>query len=146
MPFPTRELSNSEMEEFLKENNTGILCFGGDEPYGIPMGFLYKKGTVILGFSRGGRKLACFQKSPKVCLTVCRPRKNSPDLKESCTTVILEGELGKVTDMSQYDLEKEFPKLPESIILFALKVNKLGTKKCLQQPCEVLAGRERSKQ
>ncbi len=34
-------------------------------------------------------------KSPKVCFTVCRPRKTTPNLGESCTTVMFEGELEK---------------------------------------------------
>lgn len=140
MSFPTRELTQTQMEEFLKENNTGILCFAGDEPYGVPMGFMYKKGTVILGFSAGGRKLDCVQKSPKTCFTVCRPRKTVPNLEESCTTVMFEGELEKVTDMAYYGLEKDIPKLPEGLILFRIKVNKLSTRKCLQEPCELLAG------
>ena len=141
MTFPTRELTQTEMEEFLKENNTGILCFAGDEPYGVPMGCKYKKGTVILGFSDGGRKLDCVQKSPEVCFTVCRPRKTTPDLQESCTTVMFEGDLEKVTDVAYYGLEEDIPRIPESIILFRVKVNKLSTRKCLQEPCELLAGR-----
>jgi len=145
MAFPTRELTDTERGEFLTENNAGILCFAGEEPYGIPMGFMYKKGTVILGFSNGGRKLDCAQKSPKVCFTVCRPRKTTPDLQESCTTVMFEGELEKVTDMAYYGLDKDIPRMPEGIILFGIKVNKLSTRKCLQQPCELLAGREASK-
>ena len=140
MAFPTRELTREEMEEFVKENNTGILCFAGEEPYGVPMGFMYKKGTVILGFSDGGRKLDCFQKSPKVCFTVCRPRKTTPNLEESCTTVMFEGELEKVTDMAYYDLEKDIPRIPEDVILFRIKANKMSSRKCLQEPCELLAG------
>jgi len=141
MAFPQRELTDAEMEEFVKENNAGILCFAGEEPYGIPMGFMYKKGAVILGFSDGGRKLDCVQKSPKVCFTVCRPRKTTPDLQESCTTVMFEGELEKVTDMAYYGLDKDIPKMPESILLFRIAVNKLSSRKCLQEPCELLAGR-----
>lgn len=145
MPFPTRELTETEMEEFVKENNTGILCFAGDEPYGIPMGFMYKKGTVILGFSDGGRKLDCVKRSPKVCFTVCRPRKTTPDLQEACTTVMFEGELEKVTDMAYYGLDKDIPRIPEHITLFKIKANKLSTRKCLQEPCELLVRREASR-
>ena len=139
MAFPTRELTDTERGEFLTENNAGILCFAGEEPYGIPMGFMYKKGTVILGFSNGGRKLDCVQKSPKVCFTVCRPRKTTPNLEESCTTVMFEGELEKVTDRSYYNMSP----LPEgvNVISFRIKVNSLSTRKCIQEPCELLAGR-----
>ena len=141
MPFPKRELDSAEIEEFLEENNAGILCFGGEEPYGVPMGFRYRRGMVTLGFSNGGRKLECAQRSPKVCFTVCRPRKTTPNLNDSCTTIMFEGELEKVTDLAAYGLDKEIPKLPEHMILFILKVDKLSTKKCLQEPCELLAGR-----
>ena len=144
MPYPKRELTDAEREQFMTENNDGVLCFSGDEPYGVPMGFRYKKGTVLIGFSKSGRKLEYIQKSPKVCFTVYRPRRNTPDLKESCTSVILEGELEEVTDLTYYGLEKDIPKVPEHLILFRIKVGKLGTKKCLQQPCEILAKREAS--
>ena len=140
MAFPKRGLTDAERDEFLAENNTGILCFAGEEPYGIPMGCMYKKGTVILGFDDGGRKLDCFKRSPKVCFTICRPRKTTPDLRESCTTVMFQGELEEVIDRAYYGLDK-IPNMPEDITLFTIKVNELSTRKCLQEPCELLAGR-----
>jgi nitroimidazol reductase NimA-like FMN-containing flavoprotein (pyridoxamine 5'-phosphate oxidase superfamily) len=138
MTFPTREITDAEIEEFLTENDSGILCFAGEEPYCIPMGCKYRKGTVILGFSKGGKKWDCIQKGSKVCFTVCRPRKTTPDLSESCTTVIFEGELEKLTDRVYYGLSP----LPGSVdvVPFVIKVNKLSTRKCLQEPCELLAG------
>jgi len=142
MSFPWRQLDSAEIEEFLKENSAGVLCFGGAEPYGVPMGFKYRNGLLTMGFGGpGGRKLECAKKSPKVCFTVTRPRKTSPNLKDSCTTVMFEGELEKVTDLAAYGLDKEIPKLPSTMTLFVLRPKKLSSKKCLQQPCELLAGR-----
>ncbi len=140
MPMPRRELTDAERDEFITENNSGILCFAGEEPYGVPMGCMYKKGTVILGFSGSGRKLDYAKRNPKVCYTICRPRKTTPNLEKACTSVILEGELEEITDMAYYDMDK-IPNMPEDIILFRIKVNKLGAKICLQEPCELLAGR-----
>ena len=139
MAFPTRELTDVEKDDFLTENDSGILCFAGEEPYCIPMGCKYKKGTVILGFSKGGEKWDYIQKNPKVCYTVCRPRKTTPNLEESCTTVIFTGELEKMTDRTYYGL----PPLPDGVdvVPFTIKVDKLSTRKCLQEPCELLAGR-----
>jgi len=139
MTFPTRELTDAEREEFLTENDSGILCFAGEEPYCIPMGCKYKKETVILGFSKGGKKWDCIQKELKVCYTVCRPRKTTPDLSESCTTVIFEGELEKLTDRAYYGLPPRREGV--DVVPFIIKVNELSTRKCLQEPCELLAGR-----
>ena len=142
MTFPTREITDAEREEFLTENDSGILCFAGEEPYCIPMGHSYRKQTLILMPSKGGQKWDYIQKNPKVCYTVCRPRKTTPDLSESCTTVIFDGELEKVTDRSYYG----FGPLREGVdvVTFRIKVNKLSTRKCIQEPCELLAGRETS--
>lgn len=140
MAYPKRKLTDTEIEEFLKENQHGILSFSGEEPYAVPMGYQYKRGTVLLGFVTGGRKWDCLQKSPKVCFSVCTPRWHTPDLKESCTSVILEGELEEVTDRAYYDIPETPPKPPGEFQprRFSLKVNQVGTRKCLQEPCELL--------
>jgi len=147
MAYPKRELTDAEREEFLKENQHGMLAFAGEEPYAVPMGYGYKKGTVLLGFATGGRKMDCFQGSPKVCFTVCKPRWYTPDLKESCTSVILEGELEEVTDFAHYGIAEIAPRPPGEFQpkRYRIKVSKLGTRKCLQTPCELFAEQEASK-
>ena len=148
MAYPSRKLTDTETEEFLKENRHGILSFSGEEAYAVPIGYQYKIGTVLLGFATGGRKWDCFQKSPKVCFTVCKPfRWHTPDLKESCTSVILEGELEEVTQAAYYGLPEIPPKPPGEFQprFFSLKVDQVGTRKCRHKPCELLAQQETSK-
>lgn len=50
MAFTKRELTDDEKETFLKDNYWGTLSFTADEPYAIPLGYQYLKGTVLLGF------------------------------------------------------------------------------------------------
>ena len=49
-----RELTEAEKEEFIKSNYFGFLAFAKeDEPYVIPVSFEYRKGTFIIGLSKG---------------------------------------------------------------------------------------------
>ena len=135
--MPNRELTDAERDQFLKDNIYGMLCFGGDKPYAIPIGYFYRKGDLLLGLTKPGRKVDCFQNSPRVCFTVCRPKWQTPDLKGTCTTVVVEGELEEVTDRSYYNL----PPAPEGVgaIFFRIKVDKLSTRECTATPCELFA-------
>lgn len=136
MAFPTRTLSDAEKEEFIRENRHGILSFAGEDPYAIPLGYMHRKGDLLVGFGPG-RKMGYVEKSRKVCFTICRPRWFSTKNRESCTTVIVEGLLEEVKDRDYYDV-----KMPASndSHLYVIRPAKVGTKKCLQDPCEFLAG------
>ena len=138
MAYPTRALTNDEREKFIKGNSHGILAFAGDDPYAIPLGYIYKKGDLLVGFGPG-KKMDYLKKSRKVCFSICRPRYLSPKHKESCTTLIVNGLLEEITDLSQYDI-----KLPEGSVdghLYLIKPTSESTRKCLQDPCELLSGR-----
>jgi len=137
MVYPTMNLTDAEKEEFIKNNAHGILSFAGDDPYAIPLGYMYRKGDLLMGFGPG-RKMDYLKKSHKVCFTICRPRWFSPKFKESCTTIIVEGQLEEVTDPSYYDV-----KMPEGAVdshLYLIKPTNVGARKCMQDPCEVLSG------
>ncbi len=103
MSFTMRELTDAEKDEFLKNNFWGILCFGGDEPYGIPLGYEYGNGNVILGLSHTGRKMECVKRSRKVCLTICTPTSLSPNPREAYpfTSVIIDGELEEIAEANR---------------------------------------------
>jgi len=90
MAYPIKNLTDAEKEEFIKDNRHGILSFAGDDPYAIPLGYMYRKGDLLMGFGPG-RKMDYLKKSHKVCFTICRPRWFSPKFKESCATLIVEG-------------------------------------------------------
>jgi len=134
---PTRSLTDTEKEKFIKNNQYGMLSFTGEDPYAIPLGYMYIKGDLLVGFGPG-RKMDYLKKSPKVCFTICRPRWFSPKFKESCTTIILEGQLEELTDLSCYDVK--IPKGSTDGHLYVIKPTNLGTRKCLADPCEILSG------
>ncbi len=136
-----RELTEAEREEFIKNNYFGFLAFAkGDEPYVIPVSYNYRKGAIIIGLSTG-RKMDYLQKSRRVCFTISKPIALT-GFKESCTGVMVEGELEEVTDGSYYGMGP----IPKDInaILFKIKVDKVGSKKCTaEQPCQVFTARVR---
>lgn len=137
MAHPTRNLTDAEKEEFIKNNQYGILSFAGDDPYAIPLGYMYRKGDLLMGFGPG-RSMDYLKKSRKVCFTICRPRWFSPNFKKACTTVIMEGQLEEVTDRSYYDV-----KIPEGAVdahLYVIKPTNVGARECLQDPCDILSG------
>ena len=88
-----------------------------------------------------GRKMDYLQKSRRVCFTISKPIALT-GFKESCTGVMVEGELEEVTDGSYYDMGP-IPK-DMNAILFRIKVDKVGSKKCTaEQPCQVFTARVR---
>ncbi len=130
MPNGKRELTNTEMEAFLKDNRFGVLAFAGDKPYALTMGYKYFKEAVLFGMVRTGRKLDYIKKNPNVCFLVWQMGAQStvPSLKEQrYSSVILEGELEEVTEAkwSYYEL----PTPPEGVdlVAFILKPNTVGT-------------------
>ena len=137
--FTYRELTDAERDQFLKDNIHGILAFSGDKPYAIPMGYFYRKGTLILGLTKPGRKIDRSQKSPKVCFTVCQPRWIDPDIKQPCTTVVVEGELEELTDRAYYGLKPLPEAIASRVITFRIKVDKISARECTIKPCELFA-------
>jgi len=139
MAYPTRSLTDAEREKFIKENTHGVLSFAGDDPYAIPLGCMYRKGSFLMGFGPG-KKIEYLEKSDKVCFTICRPRYLSPDYKESCTTLIVNGVLEVVKDPLYYDV-----KMPEGSVnahLYLIKPTSESTRKCLQNPCDLIGAFE----
>ena len=141
MPMTKRDLAPAEIDAFLKDNQWESLTFTGGDPYAIPMGYMYKRGDVLLGLTSTGRKMNYLKKSHKICFLVCKPRWQTPDLKESCTSLIIEGELKEVTDRVYYGLSPE-PTNPGGA-LYRLEISRTGTRKCTTVPCEILAAREK---
>ncbi len=127
-----RELTDAEREEFIKSNNHGFLGFAGDKPYVIPVSYFYRKGTFIIGLSTG-RKRDYLQKSRNVCFTISKPIALT-GFKEPCTGVMVEGELEEVTDRSYYNMP---PPMSTNSMTFRIKVDKIGSRKCTNIPCQV---------
>ena len=132
----TKNLTKNEIDKFLKGNQHGILALAGDKPYALPMGYMYKRRTILLGLVTTGRKMKYIKKSNNICFTICMPRRLTPKLKTPCTTVVLEGSLEKVTNRSYYGLKI---KVPARVQLYKIKVSKMGARKCNRKPCELFA-------
>ena len=128
-----RELTDAEKEAFLTDIFWGILSFTGDDPYAIPIGYMYKKGDLLIGLSTTGRKIGYVNKNRKVCFTICQPTAlcrataQSPDPIEACpfNNVIIEGELEDVTDRAYYGLEPQIEGFKGG--LFRIKQKRVGT-------------------
>jgi len=128
MALTVRDMTSAEIEEFLSENRFGILAFAGDKPYALPLGYSYRKGTVILGFRKSGRKMDYFQKSRNVCFTVSVTKEETTNVAGTLTSVLLEGELEEVTDRDYYGL----PPLPSGasadLASFRIKTDQVGAR------------------
>jgi hypothetical protein len=145
----TVELTKSEIDEFIAEaNGTAMMGFGGDDPYVIPMGYTYKRGDMLIGLITKpyGRKMQCLEQNPKICYTVCRTRAQT-NLKQPCTTVVIEGTLEKVTDRGYYGLGPERPEVHGKFGMALHKVvpDKVSGRRCAQKPCELLTARAKEK-
>ena len=138
-----KKLSKVEIEKFIKDNQHGILSMAGDKPYALPMGYLYKRKTFLLGvvatggMSVEGRKMKYLAQSKKICFTVCRPRWFVEKLKNPCTTLVVEGELVVVTNPSYFGVKT----IPSDVDmkLYKIKIDKMGARKCNRKPCELFA-------
>ena len=133
MPYYTKELTDTEKEEFLTDNLWGILSFAGDVSYAIPVGYRYRKGDIIFGLDAKGRKMEYINKSRSVCFVVCRPASLSLVRKEShpFKTVIVEGELEDMTDtdMAYYGLPipSKAKDYGYNVALLRIKPKRVGT-------------------
>ncbi|MBW2652758.1 MAG: pyridoxamine 5'-phosphate oxidase family protein [Deltaproteobacteria bacterium] len=132
----TKSLTKNEIDKFLKNNQHGILSMAGDKPYALPMGYMYKRRTILMGLVTTGRKMKYIKKSNNICFTICMPRWLTPKLKTPCTTAVVEGSLEKVTNRSCYGLKT---KVPAKLQLYKIKVSKMGARKCNRKPCELFA-------
>ena len=140
-----KNLTKREIDTFLKNNQHGILSMAGDKPYALPMGYMYRRKTILLGLATtggmvtAGKKMKYLKKSKNICFTICKPRWYVERLKVPCTTLVIEGTLEEINNRSYYGLKK----IPENIKLklYKIKVSKLGARKCNRKPCELLASK-----
>jgi len=142
-----RDLANDEREAFLKDNIYGILAFNGDKPYAIPVDYDYRKGTILISLDVPGKKVSYLDKSPKVCFTICMPRWLTPNYKEACISVVVEGELEEVVDRSYYDLPAISEKAKGGVISYRIREDEMSAKKCIIPPkdCDFFARQKASK-
>ena len=111
-----KNLTSREIDTFLKNNQHGILSLAGDKPYALPMGYMYKRKTILLGLATSGsmvtagKKMKYLKKSKNICFTICTPRWYTEKLKVPCTTLVIEGTLEAIADRSYYGFKK-FPKV-----------------------------------
>jgi uncharacterized protein len=59
------------IEEILREQEVGRLATSvGDEPYVVPINYVYHDGKIIFHSHKDGTKMANIAKNPKVCFEV----------------------------------------------------------------------------
>ena len=141
-----KNLTKNEIEKFLKNNQHGILSMAGNKPYALPMGYMYRRKTILLGLATTGsmvttgRKMKYLKKSKNICFTICKPRWYVDKLKDPCTTLVIEGSLEEIKNRLYYGIKK----IPENIQLklYRIKVAKMGARKCNRKPCELLASKK----
>lgn len=73
-------LSDAEMKVILKEEDTGCLCMSrNDEPYAVPVSYLWREGEIIFHCAREGLKIDVLRVNPRVCFVVDRhPDRTKP--------------------------------------------------------------------
>jgi hypothetical protein len=142
-----RDLTNDEREAFLNDNIYGILSFNGDKPYAIPVDYYYRKGTILISLDIPGKKVSYLEKSSKICFTICKPRWQTPNYKEPCISVIVEGELEEVADRTYYDLPAISEKAKGSVISYRIREDEMSAKKCIIPPkdCDFFARQKAAK-
>lgn len=141
-----KKLTEKEIETFLRNNQHGILALAGDKPYALPMGYMYRRKTILLGLATAGsmvtvgRKMHYLEKSKHICFTICKPRWYDETLKTPCTTLVVEGSLEEVTNRSYYGIKR----IPETaqLKLYRIKTAHMGARRCNRKPCELLAAKQ----
>lgn len=136
MAAANKKLTKEETERFIKNNRHGILAFAGNKPYALPMGYFYKRKTILLGLVATGRKMKDLKQSKNICFTICKPRWETPKMKVPCTSLVVEGALEELTNRSYYGFKKE---APPNVQVYKIKVSKMGARKCNRKPCELFA-------
>ena len=96
-----QEISREEINRILETAPDGTLglCDNG-KPYCIPFGFVWTNDRLYLSLFPTGRKWGCIQQSPHVCFSVYIW--NADHTRWS--SVVLEGELTAVDDLSEIEL------------------------------------------
>jgi len=135
----SKKLTEKQLDAFLRENRHGILSFQGKTPYALPMGYMYKRKSLLLGMFPRGRKMKYLKENSTVCYTICKPRWQTEGLKVPCTSVVIEGVLEEVTNRSYYGLKGT---IPEGLKLYKIKAKQTGTWRCNRKPCELFVKKE----
>ena len=131
-----KNITAREIDSFLKDNQHGILSFAGSKPYALPMGYMYRRKTILLGLAASGgmvtagRKMDYLKKSKNICFTICKPRWHVEKLKQPCTTLVIEGKLEEVKNRLDYGIKK----MPAHLELKLYKINvaEIGARKGLR--------------
>lgn len=96
-----QELSKEDINSVLETAHDGMLALCGDgRPYCLPFGFVWTRDTLYLSMFPTGRKWECLRQSRAVCFSAYNW--NADHTRWS--SVVLEGELADVTDLSEIEL------------------------------------------
>ncbi len=94
----SRELTQQEMNEFLKQGFWGVLATSlGDEPYGVPIIYAYDDDGMFYVANGPGKKIQIMEQNPKVTLTVVELQ----DYGRAWKSVIVYGEVEIIHELGE---------------------------------------------
>ncbi len=139
-----------EIEGILGRAQVGRLGLAdGDEPYVVPLNFVYDDGRIIFHSGIEGRKLDILKKNPKVCFEVDELDKVAINVEAPCfsTThyhsVIIAGTANSIEDhaekaaavdllMKKYAPGKKYDEIPEFafaiVTVWEINIDKMTAK------------------
>lgn len=103
-----RALTLEETQEYLKNQDFGVLSVLGDDdyPYGVPISYAYANDIIYIHGFLDGHKIDAIRKHPKVCFTVAGDTEVLPvEVSINYTSVIAFGK-AEVVDMDN-DSERQ---------------------------------------
>lgn len=89
-----QKLSNDEVADILRSQNTGILAVIGDEgyPYTIPLNYVYDGDNIFIHCAREGHKIDAINKESKVSFcVVAQDDINAPNFSTNYKSVVAFG-------------------------------------------------------
>lgn len=98
-------ISVEETENYLREENWGVLSLHGDDgfPYGVPMNYVWDNGSILLHCASGNsHRLDSLKRSSKVCFTVVPEHKlDRQHWTTVYTSIIIFGTAELITDPTE---------------------------------------------
>ena len=91
-----QQLSQSECERILNQNTSGILALCGkdQQPYGVPLSYVYAEHRIFFHIAKSGHKLDLIQENPKASFTVIDQDRVRPELfTTQYKSVIVQGRI-----------------------------------------------------
>ena len=95
-----QRLPLDESLAILEKGSSGVLAlWDGEEPYAVPLSYVYHEGKLYFHCARDGFKVQCLRANPQVCLAcVCDTHIIAEKFTTEFASAILRGTASEVTD------------------------------------------------